>query len=176
MSWCIRMPTELIATLKADLARPHPFATERIGFLEAALGNRGEPEELILAARYLTVPDDGYIDDPRVGARIGADTIRRIVERALSWQFGIFHVHMHDHDGCPRLSATDHREIPPIVRSLRVVAPDRAHGVLLFSRNACTALVWLPGADQPEPNGRITYVGRPLRIIEMENDIESECS
>lgn len=168
MSWCLRIPSALLVSVRADLARTHKFAAERVGFLEVALGNSGAPDLLILATAYVPVPDDEYIDDPHVGARIGGAPIRRAVERALIGRVGVFHVHGHDHAGSPGFSPTDLREIPPIVRSLRVAAPACVHGALLLSSNSCNAIVWLPGAETPARAGKIAIVGRPLRIIDTQ--------
>jgi len=170
MSWCLRIPEALLRAIRADLSRPHAFAAERVGFVEAALGNKDAEEKLILASAYVPVPDAEYIDDPTVGARIGGALIRRAVERALTGRTSVFHIHAHEHGGRPRFSGIDLTEIPPIVRSLRVVGRTQPHGALLLSRDAAAAMVWLPGSDAPNISGRITIVGRPMRFLENASD------
>jgi len=170
MTWCFRLPAALVDEVRRDLQRPHAFAAERVGFIEAALGNRNAEETLILASAYVSVPDADYIDDSSVGARINGGAIRRAVERALLGRTGVIHVHFHLHVGRPRFSGIDLDEIPPIVRSLRAAGRTQSHGALLLSKDAATAIVWLPGGSTPAPNGRISIVGRPLTIISNASD------
>ena len=37
MTACLKIPNRLLADIRADLARPHPFAHERVGFLTAGV-------------------------------------------------------------------------------------------------------------------------------------------
>ena len=83
MSVRCRVPDQLYRRVREDLARPHEFAAERVGFLWARLGNRVGDERLVLFRGYHAVPDDQYIDDPRSGARIKSTDILEAMQRFL---------------------------------------------------------------------------------------------
>jgi hypothetical protein len=166
MTWAIRVPKTMLDDIRADLRRPHPFAAERVGFLLARAGNQTGSEWLVLPHAYLPVPDHQYIDDPKVGARIGSDAIRSVMQSLLRQGASGLHVHMHEHHGTPRFSRVDISNYPPLVAGFRNVAPGMAHGAMLLSENSCDALVWLPGRSEPVHGGRVVVVGRPLRVFD----------
>ena len=56
-----------------DLMRPHPFALERVGFVFGRIGSGLDGTSVVLLTHYHAVADDQYIDDPKVGARIGPE-------------------------------------------------------------------------------------------------------
>lgn len=60
-----KITSALLATVRIDLRRPHPFAHERVGFLAAGLA-AAHDELLILARDYRPVRDDEYLRDPSV--------------------------------------------------------------------------------------------------------------
>lgn len=63
----------LLDEIRRDLARPHAFAHERVGFLTA--GAATTPDGILMLVRgYRPVQDDDYEEDPRVG---GEDRIER---------------------------------------------------------------------------------------------------
>lgn len=166
MNWTLRITRHLVETIRRDLARRHLFAAERVGFLLTKLGNRDNPyEKVVLAADYEPIPDEDYIDDPTVGARYAAAVHRRLFERAIADQVGVFHVHEHAHRGTPAFSGVDLSCIRKLIPSLRGVCPAEAHGGLLFSVNAAHCLCWLPGLPEAAPNGRIAFVGRPFEVF-----------
>ncbi|HQU93804.1 MAG TPA: hypothetical protein PLK77_16025 [Pyrinomonadaceae bacterium] len=166
----MNVTVKLLASLRdhviSDLIRPHPFAYERIGFISAIVGNRTGKNPQVFLADYLPVPDDRYIEDSKVGARIDSAAIRMAMQYVLDNPGkGVFHVHLHDWNGQPGFSATDRREIPPIVESCRNVAANEAHGMLVFSRDKADCTVWWPGS-LPVPANRISVIGHPLRFLE----------
>jgi len=163
-----RIPQQLYLRVRADLARRHEFAAERVGFLSARLGNRAGEERLLLFSDYHSVPDDQYIDDPRSGARIDGIAIREGMQRVLDTGDGLFHVHHHAHRGKPGFSWMDRNETPRIVSSLQVAGPDQAHGMVLLSDDFCIAHIWLPQSDQPVVASRVTVVGYPLQSFDAE--------
>lgn len=168
MKWTLRIPRVLHDEIRRDLARRHAFAAERVGFLLTKLGNReSQVEQVVLASGYWPVPDGAYIDDPSVGARYEASVHRGLFERAIAENVGVFHVHVHEHRGCPGFSGVDVDCIRKLVPSLRTVQPRQTHGGLLLSIDAMTAACWLPAATSPLP-GRIVVVGRPFAVFDVE--------
>ena len=69
-------------------ARPHPHAAERVAFMYGRLAVMTEP--LILITRYVPVPDQQYVIDPYVGARINGDAIRAAMQGCLDTGDGVF--------------------------------------------------------------------------------------
>ena len=165
----IRLTRSLYDLIHSDIVRPHPFADERIGFAYGKIGNRHSGEPLILLYRYCSVPDEQYVDDSKVGARIGGDAITNVMQQVLdhrSEQEGAFHVHVHDHEGTTGLSHTDRSEIPLLIPSFKTVGKKAAHGLIIFSKNHGLSRVWLPGQQEPMSASRIVVVGAPLSIFE----------
>lgn len=152
--------------VKVDLARPHEFAYERVGFISAKLGNRETDELLLLATNYYPVADENYIDDPGSGARINSTAIREAMQLVLDTGEGLFHVHWHAHRGKPGFSSMDSKETPRIVSGLRVVGPHNAHGMILLSNDHCIAHAWSPGSSEPVVADRVIIVGYPIEIFE----------
>ena len=148
-------------TIRADLARPHPLAAERIGFEYGTLSEGGEGTQLIVLKDYRPVPDDRYLDDPRCGARIDSQAIRGAMQHALDSVAGAFHVHLHDWPGIPRFSQFDRKELPRLIPSFQALRPSSAHGLLLLSRDQWTAEVWLPGRNEGIVADRIQVIGWP---------------
>ena len=166
MNVTVRMRRRLYEEVRADLSRPHPFASERVGFLFGRLGYADETDRLVLLAGYSPLEDDRYIDDPRSGARIDSQAIRGAMQGVLDRGEGVFHVHMHDFAGKPHFSRMDRAELPRLIPSFQAVGPSFAHGLFLLSEDECAAEVWLPGSDKAVAAGRISIVGYPTRLIE----------
>lgn len=165
----IRLTRKLYDIIRDDIARPHQFAAERIGFAFGKLGSQESAEPLVLLHRYVPVPDEQYILDPKVGARINGDAITEAMEQVMKYRIeneGAFHVHVHDHNGQPGLSGTDRREIPLLIPSFKTVGKGAAHGLIIFSRNHGISWVWMPGHQEPVTASRIVIVGAPLSIFE----------
>jgi hypothetical protein len=130
---------ELLNEAFEDLMRKHAHAYERVGFfLGKTLINGLEFVE------YISVNDEDYIEDTTVGARIGSRALRRVLQTALSNQLGVFHVHIHEHQGIPMFSYTDEKFVRDFIPSFRGVCPCVAHGALLFSLDNFNSVVWLP--------------------------------
>ena len=168
----IRLTRTLYNAIRQDIARSHSFASERIGFAFGKLGNRQSDRPLLLLHRYLAVPDDRYIDDPKVGARIDGEMITEVMQQVMNCRAqreGVFHVHVHEHLGRPMLSRTDQNEIPLLIPSFQSVGRDAAHGLIVFSKDHGTARIWLPGEREPSNASRIVIAGVPLSIFEDQN-------
>lgn len=162
----VRMSKKLESTVRSDLARSHPFAAERVGFLFAKSVRIAEDEFLILVARYVSVPDDEYVSDKWVGAKIGSAAILRAMQEAMDTTAGAFHIHTHDFSSVPEFSGTDRRSAALLIPSFQTVVPDSAHGAFLFGSTGCIANVWLPGRSKPSRATRISIVGHPLGIYD----------
>jgi hypothetical protein len=160
----LRIPRSIYDDIRRDLRRPHEFAAERVGFAEVRLGIGEGEERLVIVAGYAPVADENYINDPMSGARIDGTAIRKAMTTILQKHIGLFHVHLHDFPGLPRLGQMDKREIPRLVKTFRSTGPSHAHGILLLSEDAFSAWVWLPGEVSPVTPTKATVVGMPLLI------------
>lgn len=171
MSWTLRITHQMLSHIRGDLARPHPHAAERVGFVYARMGNQTGPELQVLPIQYAAVADSDYIEDLHVGAKIGSSAIRQAMQTSLSGGFGVFHIHMHERLGRPFFSRVDLECYPDLVRGFRNVSPTLAHGALLLSPDSVECLVWLPRSQRPTPNGRIVVVGRPMLFTVGTGDV-----
>lgn len=151
----IHLPRDLYQEVLANLRRSHAHAAERIGFLYGRLAP-GEP--LIVMTRYVPVPDEQYVVDDTVGARINGDAIRAAMQGVLDTGDGVFHTHLHEWPGTPEFSRTDNEEMPRLIPAFRAVGPTQAAGLFLLSPDSAVADVWLPGAPGPERATRISIV------------------
>lgn len=165
MTWTLRVNANMLEQIRTDLVRPHAHAAERVGFVYARMGNQGGPEPQVLPTRYAAVADADYVEDPKVGARIGSSAIRQAMQASLSEGVGVFHIHMHEHKGRPRFSHVDLDAYPDLVRGFQNISPKLAHGALLLSEDSIECLVWLPGTKRPAEGGRIVVVGRPMGLF-----------
>jgi len=161
----LRIPKQIERELRHLLMQPHPFAFERVGFIFTRLTRCGDGELLVLVTAYEHVPDDDYINDPNVGARINSAVIRRTMQRALNTGEGAFHVHIHDHHGATGPSYTDKQELRPMMQSIRNAAPQSAHGLLILSRDAAWAEALTPNSLQFQKIAKISVVGFPTEFI-----------
>jgi hypothetical protein len=165
----IRLTGVLYRTVLRDLERPHPFAGERVGFLFGRLGSLANQGNLILLNRYHSIPDEEYVKDPNVGARIGVQSISwamQTVHRGRRSGEGIFHVHVHDHSGEPRMSPVDQDELPPMMPRFQAVGRKVAHGIVILSRDHGAGWAWLPGANEPGRAQRISVIQSPLLVFD----------
>lgn len=161
----LRIPGAIRAEAMKDLARPHPFAFERVGFLATTTTLLSPDHHLVLVTGYCPVPDEHYMDDDSVGACIGGEAIRAAMQRVIDESKGQLHVHLHNHAGPTGPSFTDRRGLPPVVRSLATVGPNQASGYLIFSADSAWAELRVPGVAAPVLATKITSVGFPLRFL-----------
>lgn len=167
MNVAIKLTGKLYAEMIQDLMRPHPFAAERVGFVFGRMGSLGQ---LILLTHYHPVPDDYYVDDPTVGARIGTDAMTwamQAVYQGRSTREGIFHVHLHGHKGNARMSAVDKHELPKLLPGFQSMDRAAAHGIIILSLNHGSGWVWLPGNKEPFQATSITVIGVPIALFEQ---------
>lgn len=157
-----KITSALLATIRIDLRRPHPFAHERVGFIAAGLA-AAHDELLILAREYRPVRDDEYLKDARVGAMMSADAIRRARQWAMDERVAIFHVHTHGGTGIPGFSGVDISENAKFVPNFVSVAPHGVHGAIVLSDTAAYGQVWL-GRKSPQPFiTMFSEIGMPIR-------------
>lgn len=173
MRTLVRLRRCLFEAMLADLHRPHAVAAERVGFLYGPLAVLSGELTLVLPTRYAPVPDEEYLDDSSVGARIDTSAMRRAMQHTLSTGACCFHVHQHDHDGVPHPSGIDRRTIERFAPSLQVVAASARHGGLVLSETAATAIVWSPTAQRLE-HARVSIVGTPLWLGAEEGEARHE--
>lgn len=161
----LRIQDVLYKSMVADLERPHRFAAERIGFL--CCRQISIPSGfLLLGYRYEAIDDDRYMLDSTVGARFDSTAIRFGMQLALTEASSILHVHMHNHDGVPRLSRVDEREMAALMPCFVNVCPTKIHGALVLSTDRACARIW----DTTYPNNgtpidRITVVGSGIGVL-----------
>jgi hypothetical protein len=165
----IKLTGALHAEMLQDLRRPHPFAAERVGFVTGRTGTLAAGR-LILLTGYHVIPDDQYLEDRKVGARIGSAAITWAMQAAYHGRGvreGVFHIHLHGHNGRTGMSNTDSREIPSMISGFRSVGREAAHGIIILSTNHGTAWVWLPGSDDLVQASSISVIGSPIAVFEQ---------
>ncbi len=166
----IRLTSSLYEQIIRDLARRHPFAAERVGFVTGRLGSLENDGKLILLTNYHSIPDDQYVKDRSVGARIGPDAMNWAMQAAYRGRperEGVFHIHLHEHRGVTGMSAVDRREIPQLIPGFQSVGKDAAHGIIILSEDHGSGWVWLPSSKTPVLAGSISVLGPPVRVFEQ---------
>jgi hypothetical protein len=158
----LRITRHLLHTVRLNLARPHPFAYERVGFLAAGLSSRAN-DLWVLVRSYRAVADGDYLHDHSVGAMMGPEAIRKALQWAMSENVAVFHVHAHSGRGHPRFSGLDLREQAKFVPNFFHVAPQCPHGALVLSDVFAYGHIWL-SEDRPyDVITRFSEVGVPLK-------------
>lgn len=161
-----KLTRRMFTAIQDDLRRSHPFAFERVGWLRCRVGDAADGGLIVLAHDYHPVADTDYIDDPSVGAMMGAGAIRKALQIALNDRVSIFHVHMHAHPGRPRFSRVDTRETVKFVPDFWSVRPDMPHGAIILSDNAGFGRCWYP-TNIISDVSEFIIVGAPhVRVLE----------
>ena len=156
---------KLLQRVHADLARPHSFAAERVGFLICKVAAIKPNDILVLPHDYKPVDDEDYLDDPSVGAMMGPAAIRKALQLGYRDPVAIFHVHVHGHYGRTWFSDLDLRETKNFVPDFWHVRPEFPHGALVLSRDSLSGLCWMPGRRKPIRISSFTVVGFPITFI-----------
>lgn len=165
----IKMMGSLYEEITGDLARPHKFAYERVGFVFGKLTSLSNGGSVVLLTRYHSIPDDHYVEDPTVGARIGSEALTAAMQAVYYGRpakEGVFHIHVHDHLGETGMSGVDRRELPPMMPGFQSVGRDAAHGIIILSRNHGSAWVWLPCNTEPVYADSVVVIGTPIGVFE----------
>jgi|SRR5579872_2356570 len=145
MRTIFRSTDRFLGDVRQDLARPHTFAAERVGFISIRAANT-QNTLVLLAEGYHPVADEDYLDDPAVGAMMGQEAIRKALNIALMQPVGMIHVHMHEHRGRPNFSTTDRREQLKFVPDFFKVRPQMPHGAIVLSHDMANGRLWLTPA------------------------------
>ena len=164
----IKLSGTLYRQIIHDLQSPHPHAEERVGFVSGRLGTVGGQVHSILLTNYHSIPDDQYLIDPKVGARIGSDALAqamRTVYFGRSSREGIFHIHLHGHRGETSMSFTDQQELPALIPGFQSVDRDAAHGIIILSQNHGSGWVWPPNSKAPIQAETLSVIGTPIRVF-----------
>jgi hypothetical protein len=151
----------LLMTIRSDLARRHPYAFERVGFISAGLASTGG-DLYILARSYQPVIDKDYLRDSSVGAMVGPEGIRKALQWAMSDRVAIFHIHTHGGLGHPEFSDIDLREQMKFVPNFFQVAPQFAHGAIVLSNNYAHGHIWFDNSNSYEVITDFIEIGNPL--------------
>ena len=157
-----KITSTLLSSVRRDLARPHPFARERVGFISASLATASD-NLLILAREYRPLKDGEYLRDSSIGAMMGSDAIRRALQWAMESGGAMFHVHTHEGCDLPNFSTIDIRENAKFVLDFFKVAPQSAHGAIVLSNNAARGLIWFDRNESREFIQNFIEVGIPIR-------------
>jgi hypothetical protein len=164
-SLLFRIPKRIHEQMLEDLKRPHEFAAERVGFLFTISKQINENTTLIIAQEYKMVADNNYIDDPRVGAKIGSRAIRGSMQEIFNRKGGCFHVHLHDHRGIPSPSFTDSESLPGIADSFANIGAQQANGFIILSEDSIYASVKLQKKKHLVKPTLISVVGDPMHLV-----------
>jgi hypothetical protein len=170
----IKLRGALHTEILRDLERPHPFAAERVGFVAGRMGKLADDGRLILLTGYRSIPDDEYVNDPSVGARIGSDAITWAMQAAYHGRprrKGVFHIHLHSHRGPTGMSGTDRREIPQMIPGFQSVGREAAHGIIILSLSHGSACVWLPGLQESIQAACMAVIGSPISVFESGREL-----
>ncbi len=159
----VRLPQTLLASIHADLSRPHPFAAERVGFLfcgSAALSGEGL---LLLGQKWHVVDDRDYIDDRSVGACIGPGAFRDVLQQVYRAPASILHIHRHDHSGRPQFSRTDVKSMYEFVPGFFNACRSHPHGAVVLSHDSAEGRIWLHSGSAGHTIGRYELIGTPMQ-------------
>lgn len=163
MNATFRITESMLAGVRADLARPHPYAHERVGFLTAGCAWAADGDLLLAANGYRPVHDDDYIETDDVGAQIDNDAMRQGVQAAYRSCAALLHVHTHGGTGTPRFSSVDLRSARKFVPSFFHLVPRMPHGLIVLSDDSADGLLWLGKGKDPVELARFVAVGARLR-------------
>jgi len=158
----MKIPRRLLADIRTDLRRPHHFAYERIGFLTAGAARCEDGDVLLLAREYLPVADADYMPNPRVGAMIGPDAMRKGLQLAYKTRSALIHLHTHGGKGRPEFSGIDIDDGKKFVPSFFNVVSHMPHALLVLSDESARGLLWMNKTGTPTYIDEFIQVGAPL--------------
>jgi len=160
----VKMRADLLHEILCDLRRRHPFAAERVGFI-IARPTRSTKGIILLASRYVVVPDDGYAEDFSAGAVMNEKTVFGAMQIGYAENVSVIHVHLHDHRGKPRFSPTDRRESARFVPAFVGARPEYPHAAIVLSGDSFVGFCWLRGKKKPVPISQFVVVGPHVRKV-----------
>jgi hypothetical protein len=167
MKTIFRITKKMLDRVKIDLARPHPFAFERVGFIYVRLGTIPKGY-LVLATEYQSVRDTHYVKpDPgdKVGAIINRYAITEAMQKSLNTDEGIFHVHVHDFGSYSAFSDVDLQSLNELIPSFYNISQNVLHGALLLCPKDIIGKYWTPD-KVPHNIEKVSVIGHPCSYFE----------
>ena len=155
----------LLAAIRADLARPHAYAYERVGFVTAGAIWTSGGDVVLVARSYRSVDDTDYVEADEVGAAINMNAMRKGMQHSYANKGALFHIHTHGGRGVPRFSRVDRRSGPTFVPSFFNLVPRMPHGLIVLSDDSADGLLWTDRHKKPQPLDRFVVVGRQLDVV-----------
>lgn len=168
MNVLFRAGEAFMIDVRNDLMRAHAFAHERIGFISTRAA-AGRDHIVLLADGYHPVADDDYVDDPKVGARIGQNALRKALDLALLSPVGVLHVHMHMEGKRLWFSHIDLTEQLKYVPDFFKVRRTMPHGALVLSPRSAAGRIWFD-PHRISPIAEFNFAGARLQITSAARD------
>lgn len=162
MKVTLKIDGRLLDEIRQDLARPHPFAHERVGFLTAGVAAIAGGLTMIVRD-YRPVEDEDYELDRRVGAKIGSAAMRKAVQSAYRPPAALLHIHTHGGRGQPDFSQVDLNSAQSFVPGFFETTPRMPHGLLVLSDNSARGLLWVADGRAPLNIDFFTRIDAPLQ-------------
>ena len=160
-----KITAALLDHIRADLARPHAYAYERVGFLTSGAAWAARDELLMFGRTYTPVDDDGYVETDVVGAQINVKAMRKGLEAAYRTSAALFHVHTHGGYGIPRPSGVDLKSANTFLPSFFNLTPHMPHGIIVLSDDAAKVLMWTNPRCAPIELERFVSVGARIHRV-----------
>lgn len=158
-----KITKDLLDEITDDLVRPHLYAAERVGFVFARQGATDGDTMLLLSISYMPIPDDLYIDDPSVGARINSTAIRNGLQKSMDSGLSAIHIHFHHFSGYPCFSKTDVESLSRLIPSFHHVNPTVPHGAILLSRSGMAGRIWVTKQKHVDIS-KFSIIGYPCKF------------
>lgn len=158
MKAALRIASGQLGDIRRDLARRHPHASERVGFVAAA-ATASAGRLLLLVHGYMPVADEDYVRSARVGAEIGSDAFRKALQWTYRSKSALIHIHTHHGRGTPGFSPVDLRSGGEFVPSFFATVPRMPQGMVVLSDDSAAGLVWLAEDRAPVPIEGFSQVG-----------------
>ena len=163
MRLSFKITDAMLERCRTDLHRPHEFAFERVAFLITKTA-WSDSRVVVLAYDYVAIPDEQYVYDPSVGARISQESVRNALNHALLRKCGVFHVHSHHFGRMLWFSETDLVDQDQMIPDFFSVSPNQVHGSLLIGGSTLTGRPWLK-RNTPAHFADLQVIGQRMRSI-----------
>jgi hypothetical protein len=160
MTIILKIPGDLLDTMRVDLDRQHDFAFERVGFMLAA-ATQTTSGLMLIVQDYLPVSDADYERSLSVGAQIGSDAMRKAIQAAYRPSRSLLHVHTHHGSGTPSFSGVDLRSAERFVPGFFNPIPKMPHGLVVLSDDSAAGKVWLGDDGRQISISQFIRVGAP---------------
>jgi len=132
----IKLTGTLYNGIMRDLARPHPFAAERAGFVCCRMGSLcGSKDLLSSSADIIQFRTVNMWKIPQ-SARGSTATLLlgqcKLFIRVGQNVKAFFTFHVHGHRGEPGMSFVDSRDLPKLISGFQSVGHEAVHGIIIF--------------------------------------------